>query len=43
MTRAATLAQSGEWNPTPPTSDNYPKGEVLDHALKTAAELRLER
>ena len=43
MARAAKLVQNGEWQPTPPTSDNHPKGKVLDRALNTAKRLGLEK
>lgn len=41
IARAATLIDNGEWDPTPPTDDNAPKGKVLEHALRVAEQLDL--
>lgn len=41
MAHATTLVESGEWKPAPPTDDNRPKGEVLEHALRVAKQLDL--
>ena len=38
---ATTLADSGEWTPTPPTDDNHPKGKILERALRVAEKLDL--
>ena len=41
MAHAAALIDRGEWAPTPPTEENYPKGKVLEDALRLAAQLDL--
>ena len=43
MANAAALVDRGEWVPTPPTKENHPQGEVLEDALRVAAQLGLGR
>ena len=43
MAHAKSLVEKGEWEPTPPTSDNTPRGEVLDRAIQTARELGFDQ
>ncbi len=43
LARAKKLVEQGEWQPTPPTSDNEPSGKILDHAARTIRELGLDR
>lgn len=42
MAIASGLVERGQWTPSPPTEDNYPKGKSLDHATRVAEELDLE-
>lgn len=41
MAHAATLIDRGERVPTPPTEENFPKGKVLEDALRLAEQLDL--
>lgn len=41
MANATSLVEAGKWDPVPPTDDNRPKGKILQHALQTAAKLKL--
>jgi hypothetical protein len=43
MARASREVEAGRWKPAPPTEDNFPKGRVLDHALRVADRLGLRK
>jgi hypothetical protein len=41
MAKAARRVKAEAWSPAPPTSDNFPRGRTLAHALRVADRLGL--
>jgi hypothetical protein len=41
MAHASRLVADGSWMPTPPSDDNQPTANILEHGLRVAGELGL--